>query len=124
MVGFQRVAPLRSDDLDRFWLLEQSLSRRHHAAGDVPARRRLRVGDATCRAGRPAAHLQRLTGPRGTHVYFTEIEQLSPDEARERADALGAALPAFLERFPEVWEQVASGLDRDARALERHDPRN
>lgn len=124
VVRFERVAPLRRDDLDRFWLLEYRFP-----DGITPLGMCL-LDDGYAWATQRAAQSVPLPTSNGltvrcagTHVYFTEIEQPSPDEARERADALGAALPAFLERFPEMWEQVASGLDRDARALERHDPR-
>ncbi|HMN78266.1 MAG TPA: hypothetical protein PKC97_19610, partial [Burkholderiaceae bacterium] len=124
MVRFERVAPMRRDDLERFWLLEYRFP-----DGITPLGMCL-LDDGYAWATQRAAQAVPLPTSNGltvrcagTHVYFTEIEQRSPDEARERAAALSAALPGFLERFPESWARIAGELDADARALERHDPR-
>ncbi len=123
-VRFERVAPLRRDDLDRFWLLEYRFP-----DGISPLGMCL-LDDGYAWATQRSAQAVPLPTSNGltvrcagTHVYFTEIEQPSADEARARAAALGATLPGFLERFPELWAQTAQDLSDAARVLERHDPR-
>ena len=124
LVRFERVAPMRRDDLERFWLLEYRFP-----DGITPLGMCL-LDDGYAWATQRAAQAVPLPTSNGltvrcagTHVYFTEIEQPSSDEARERAAALGAVLPGFLERFPELWGRIAGELEADARTLERHDPR-
>lgn len=124
VVRFERVAPMCRDDLERFWLLEYRFP-----DGITPLGMCL-LDDGYAWATQRAAQAVPLPTSNGltvrcagTHVYFTEIEQRSPEEARERAAALGAALPGFLERFPELWGRIAGELDAHARTLERHDPR-
>ena len=123
VVRFERVAPMRREDLERFWLLEYRFP-----DGITPLGMCL-LDDGYAWATQRAAQVVPLPTSNGltvrcagTHVYFTEIEQRLPEEARERAAVLGAALPGFLERFPERWRRIAGELDADARALERHDP--
>jgi len=124
LVRFERVAPMRRDDLERFWLLEYRFP-----DGITPLGMCL-LDDGYAWATQRAAQAVPLPTSNGltvrcagTHVYFTEIEQPSSEEARERAAALGAGLPGFLERFPELWGRIADELGAHARALERHDPR-
>ncbi len=124
MVRYERVSPLRHADLERFWLLE------YRFPDGITPLGMCMLDDGYAWATQRAAQSVPLPTSNGltvrcagTHVYFTELEQPSPDEARERARVLAARLPGFLERFPELWEQAARELDGAARVLERHDPR-
>lgn len=123
-VRYERVSPLRRADLDRFWLLEYRFP-----DGVTPLGMCL-LDDGYAWATQRAAQVVPLPTSNGltvrcagTHVYFTELEQPSVDEARERARALAAGLPDFLDRFPRLWEQASRELDGAARVLECHDPR-
>ncbi|MCL4184595.1 MAG: hypothetical protein KJ011_14225 [Burkholderiaceae bacterium] len=124
LVCYERVAPLRRADLERFWLLE------YRFPDGITPLGMCQLDDGYAWATQRAAQCVPLPTSNGltvrcagTHVYFTELEQPSADEARERARALAAGLPDFLDRFPQLWEQAARELDAEARSLERHDPR-
>jgi pyruvate,water dikinase len=123
-VRHERVAPFRPADLERFWLLE------YRFPDGVTPLGMCYLDDCFAWATQEAAGRVPLPTSNGltvrcagTHVYFTEIEQPSADEARERAAALSRSLPEFLGRFPLLWEEAARELDAAARQLERHDPR-
>jgi len=47
----------------------------------------------------------------GTHLYASEIPVTDPWEVEHRAAAAGKNIPAFLERFPEIWSARVAEME-------------
>ncbi len=123
LVRHERVAPLRQEDLERFWLLEYRFPE-----GVTPLGLSY-LDDGFAWATQQAADRVPLPTSNGltvrlagTHPYFTELEQASAREADRRAEHLRTNLPAFLDGFPQLWRAHVDWLDTEARRFERHDP--
>lgn len=122
-VRHERVAPLRQEDLERFWLLEYRFPE-----GVTPLGLSY-LDDGFAWATQQAADRVPLPTSNGltvrlagTHPYFTELEQVSAREAARRAERLRRTLPAFLDGFPKLWRTHVDWLETQARRFERHDP--